>query len=174
MKNCINKKNVNTLMNTLMIINGLLCLLFSHKITELLPTICGSIIVVKGLFNFIVEFKNDGHKNLENIDFEKSIISIAIGAGILFRQQDSLFLIGVFWGLEGLSHSLKLLNELFYRMHNNKKYFLLLIETVIEFALSMLLIFEPYHSVGHHIILLGLELLLESLMNIFIKQHKDK
>ena len=83
-----------------------------------------------------------------------------------------MFLIGVFWGLEGLSHSTHLLNELFYRMHNNKKYFLLLIETIIEFSLSILLIFEPYHSVEHHILLLGLELLLESLMNIFVKSHK--
>lgn len=170
----LQKKNFNTAINLLMLLNGLLCLLFSHKIIELLPTICGLMIVIKGAFNFTVEFKNDGHKNLENIDFEKSIISIAIGIGILLKQQNSLFLIGVFWGLEGLSHSLKLLNELFYRIHHNKKYFLLLIETLIEFVLSMLLVFEPYHSVEHHIILLGLELVLESLMNIFIKQFKSE
>lgn len=170
--NEIQKKKLNTLTNILMVINGALCLILSDKILELLPTICSLIIIVKGVFNFIIEFKNNGHKNLENIHFEKSIISIAVGLGILFKQQDSLFLIGVFWGLEGLSHSTHLLNELFYRMHNNKKYFLLFIETMIEFVLSILLIFEPYHSVEHHIILLGLELLLESSMNIFTKLHK--
>lgn len=89
----LQKKNFNTVINLLMLLNGLLCLFFSHKIIELLPTICGLIIVLKGAFNFIVEFKNGGHKNLENIDFEKSIISIAIGIGILIKQQNSLFLI---------------------------------------------------------------------------------
>lgn len=59
-------------------------------------------------------------------------------------------------------------------MHHNKKYFLLLIETIIEFVLSMLLVFEPSHSVEHHLILLGLELVLESLMNIFIKHFKSE
>lgn len=168
----VKKKEINIIINMLMIINGLLCLIFPHKILQLLPTISGLTIIIKGIFNFIVEFKNGGHKLLENLDFEKSIVSIAVGLGILIKQQDSLFLIGVFWGLEGLSYSTHLLNELFYRIHNNKKYYLLLIETIIEFSLSILLIFEPYHSVEHHIILLGLELLLESLMNIFIKLHK--
>lgn len=170
----LNSKNkqINMIINLLMIINGVLCLIFTHEILQLLPTISGLTIIIKGIFNFIVEFKSGGHKLLENLDFEKSIVTIAIGAGILFKQQDSLFLIGVFWGLEGLSYSTHLLNELFYRMHNNKKYCLLLIETIIEFGLSILLIFEPHHSVEHHIMILGLELLFESLMNIFIKLHK--
>ncbi|MFI3210722.1 MAG: DUF308 domain-containing protein [Peptostreptococcaceae bacterium] len=84
--------------NLLLIINGLICLFFSHHVLTLLPTICGCIILVKGITKFVVGIESKEYRSLEKINFEKSIAIIAIGLGILFKQEDALFVVGVFWG----------------------------------------------------------------------------
>ena len=159
----------NKISSILIIVNGILCLTFSEHILSLLPTLCGTILLIKGLIQFIEGIKNKDYAHLEQMDLEKSIISIAVGIGILFRQNEALFIVGMFWGLSGLIKSASSFNIVLYNIYNKKKFITLLIEAIVEFILSLILIFDPFGSVGHHIVILGLELILDGSMDLLSK-----
>ena len=106
---------------------------------------------------------------MEQVNLEKSIVSIAIGIGILIKQDEALFIVGVFWGLSGLLKSVNYFNEILYNIVNKGKYALLSVRTIVEFILSLILIFDPFKNVAHHIIILGLDLLLEGGIELISK-----
>ncbi len=156
----------------LLILNGIICLVFAEQVLGLLPTICGLSILIKGIIKFVEGIKNEEYKSLEKINFERSIATITIGIGILLKQEEALFIVGMFWGLSGIMNAVNAFNVAFYNMSNNKKYLVKLIRGIVEFVLSLVLIFDPFASnVGHHIIILGLELVLEGMIELFAKEE---
>lgn len=162
------KKTIGEKINAILIIlNGIICLIFHNHILNLLPTLCALVIILEGLVQFVEGIKNKDYASLEKINLEKSIVFMAIGIGILFRQNNALFIIGIFWGLSGLSKATHSLNVTLYNIFHKEKFLLTAVKSILEFSLSLLLIFDPYHSVGHHVIILGLELLLEGCSELF-------
>ncbi|MEN8076558.1 DUF308 domain-containing protein [Clostridioides difficile] len=161
----------NKIGSLLIIINGIICLTFSEHILNLLPTICGITLLIKGLIQFAGGIKNKDYASLEQINLEKSIVAIAIAIGILLKQNESLFIIGMFWGLSGLIKSANSFNISLYNICNKKKFILILIESLVEFILSLMLIFDPFANVSHHILILGLELFLEGSIELFSKSE---
>ena len=157
----MSNKVLNKISSILLIINGLICLIFTDHILNLLPTISGGIILIKGMIQFFQGIRDKDYASIEQVNLEKSIVSIAIGIGILIKQNHSIFIIGVFWGLSGLMKAVNYFNIILYNITNSKKYILLTVRTLIEFVLALVLIFDPFKNVAHHIIILGLELLLE-------------
>lgn len=155
----------------LVIVNGLICIIYGDKLLPLLPIVCGSILLIKGIINFIEGFKNKDYASLEKTNMEKSFISISIGLGVIIKRSDALFIVGMFWGLHGLIKSSNYLNVALYNFYNKDKWILILIKAIIEFSLSIILIFDPFGKLGHHIVILGLELFFDGTM-AFISQYK--
>ena len=165
----MSNKQLSKISSILLIINGLICLAFTDHVLNLLPTICGVIILIKGVIQFFQGIRDKDYASMEQVNLEKSIVSIAIGIGILIKQDEALFIVGVFWGLSGLLKSVNYFNEILYNIVNKGKYALLSVRTIVEFILSLILIFDPFKNVAHHIIILGLDLLLEGGIELIAK-----
>ena len=165
----MSNKQLSKISSILLIINGLICLAFTDHVLNLLPTICGVIILIKGVIQFFQGIRDKDYASMEQVNLEKSIVSIAIGIGILIKQDEALFIVGVFWGLSGLLKSVNYFNEILYNIVNKGKYALLSVRTIVEFILSLILIFDPFKNVAHHIIILGLDLLLEGGIELISK-----
>lgn len=151
----------------LVTVNGILCLLYTDSMLTLLPTVSAGVILANGLTRFIQGVKNRDYASLEGVDMERSLVAIAIGAGILVMQDEALFIVGMFWGLSGLLKAAESLNRGLYNKCAGKKYLLILFKAAVEFTLSLMLIFDPFTAVGHHVVLLGLELIFEGGVELF-------
>lgn len=168
------EKKLNYISSILVIINGLICIAFREKVLEILPIICGAILLIKGIMQFIEGYINKDYATLEGSTMETSFISIAIGIGVLIKRNDALFIVGMFWGLHGLIKSSGYLNVALYNFINKDKWILMLIKAIVEFCLSFALIFDPFGKLGHHIIILGLELIFDGTMEVIGQYQKNK
>lgn len=168
------KKNItNLLLSLLLIVNGIICLFNNEFVLSILPTLCGIIILVRGIIKLFIGIKDKDYATPDKTNLEGSIISVAIGAGILLMQQDALSVVAIFWGLSGLVKASASFNEVFYKLYSKKKCLLPIVEGIVGLALSMMLIFNPSGSIEHHVILLGIELIFEGVINIINKKFDD-
>ena len=157
----------------LVILNGVICIFYYEEVYKLVPTICSLVLLLKGIIMMIKGIKEKDYTSLEGKKFERSIILIAIAIGIFIRQNDAIFIVGVFWGLSGLNKAANYLNEALYYFSKRKGGFLPLIKAIIEFTLSILLIFDPLGKATEHILILGFELIIEGVFEM-ISIHNGK
>lgn len=169
----MSNKKLEYIQSGLVILNGIICLAYSEKLIGLLPIICGTILLIKGLVQFIEGIKDKDYLSLEKMNLEKSFISISIGIGVLVKGNEALFIIGMFWGVHGLVKAANYLNIALYNFFNKEKWILILIKSIVEFSLSFVLVFDPFGKIGHHIVILGLELIFDGCMD-FMNKYQEK
>ncbi len=159
----------------LMVLVGILCIMLQENIYSWFAIIFGTMMLERGIHGCYLGLKNGDIESKEQKQFEKSLISILIAVGILVRQDEALFVTGMFWGLYGLNKSADYLNEILYRIsHNDRKVVLLCMACAIEAALSMILIFDPANNIEHHILILGIQLIAEGTLGMLVKLRKRK
>ena len=141
----------------LIILNGVICIVNHQQIYKWIPSLCGAILLIKGIIMLIEGIRAKDYATLEGKKFERAIVIIAIGIGIIIRQSDALFIVGVFWGLEGLNKATNYLNEGLYYFTRKEKFIFPMSKAIIEFVLSSILIFDPFSKIAEHIVILGLE-----------------
>ncbi|MDO5516161.1 MAG: hypothetical protein Q4F66_01325 [Clostridium sp.] len=146
------------------ILNGVICILFTEDVLNFLPTICAIAMMSIGVTRFISGLKNKDYLSLEQVDMEKSIVIFIVGIGVMIRQENALFIVGVFWGLHGLLKASNYLNEALYYMSIKEKFLVSLFKAVIELILSIILIFDPFSSIEHHIVILGVEIIMDTIL----------
>lgn len=170
----MNNKKLEHLGAGLVILNGAICLIYGERLISLLPIICGTILLTKGIMQFIEGIKDKDYESLEKMNLEKSFILISIGIGVLIKRNDALFVVGMFWGLHGLIKAAEYLNIALYNFFSKGKWIGILIKAIIEFSLSFVLVFDPFGKLGHHIIILGLELIFDGFMEFINKYQENK
>ena len=168
----MDNKKLDMISASLGIVNGIICLVYGEKLLFLLPIICGLILLIKGLIQLIEGIKDKDYASLEKTNLEKSFILIAIAIGVLIKRNEALFVVGMFWGLHGLVKSANYLNVALYNFFNKGKWIGILIKAIIEFSLSLILVFDPFGKVGNHIVILGLELIFDNTLE-FINIYKN-
>ena len=169
----LNNKKLDCIAASLVVVNGIICIAYGEKLLFLLPFICGAILLIKGLIQCIEGIKDKDYRSLEKTNLEKSFILIAIGIGILIKRNDALFVVGMFWGLHGLIKSSNYLNVALYNFFNKEKWVAMLFKAIVEFGLSLLLVFDPFGKLGHHITILGLELIFDGAIE-FVNKYKGQ
>ena len=170
----LKNKQLEFISSSLIIFNGLICIIYGEKLLLLLPIICGGILLLKGLIQFIEGIRDKDYNSLEKTNLEKSFILIAIGLGILIKKSDALFIVGMFWGVYGLIKASNYLNIALYNFCNKDKWITILIKSIVEFGLSIILIFDPFGKLGHHILILGIELVLDGTIELISKYDNKK
>lgn len=167
-------KNLDIASSFLVVINGVICVTYGDKLLPLLPLICGMVLLLKGITQLVEGIINKDYESLEQNNLEKSFISIAIGIGVLIKKSEALFIVGMFWGLHGLIKSSNYLNTALYNFCKKEKFAFLLFKAIVEFGLSIVLIFDPFGKIGHHIVILGLELIFDGSMEILSLVGKNE
>ena len=78
----------------------------------------------------------------------------------------------MFWGLHGLIKSASYLNVALYNFCNKGRWVGLFVKAILEFGLSLFLVFDPFGKIGHHITILGLELIFDGAIEWLYKEKK--
>lgn len=161
------------LSTVLIIINGILCITYHEEIFLWLPGVCAIVLLIKGTVKMVEGIKEKDYESLERKKLERAIVIIAVAIAILIQGSNSLVVVVIFWGLSGLNKSANYLNEALYCFSKKKGGLLPLLKAIIEFTLSILLVFDPLGKATEHILILGFELVIEGIFEL-ISIYKGK
>lgn len=162
----------------LILCNGCICLLFTKSIYSLLPTLLGVMMILRGCSMFLAGIRQKEFLNTERGNIGFSIVSMIIGTGMLIKQNDAIFIVGVFWGMYSFRKASVQCNELIHKRKDlretYKQNIRLILQMIVGYVMSTALIFDPFTKTEHHIVLLGFELIYEGLMEMITELEKRK
>lgn len=146
---------------------GAACLAIPHQIMSSLPYILGGLMLLVGGADLATDFI-EKDKEAGDISQGSDIVMIIVGATLLVQGPGLLHLVGVTWGFIGLSKAAGELDEALRAWRGGKPFALVAISGAIEIVLGTLLITSPLANIEHHVLLLGIELILHP-----FKLHSD-
>lgn len=142
------------------IIVGLLFLLVTNHMYAVFPYIAGTFLLLIGSFDVVRGIKTQEYRDAETKLLANGVVYVILGLVILYHRNDSEYMIGALWGVLGILKSSEALNISLHQMYLKKQFHKELIRAIIELLLGVLLLLDARASLKHHIILLGIELLL--------------
>lgn len=155
------------------IISAALCLLGAMLIAvpdfsaALLGVICGIILTLFGAVKLIGYFSKDLYRLAFQYDLIFGIVLIAVGVVILVRPESVLNFICIALGLTILADGIsKIRISLESKSFGIREWWLILVSAVLTSAMGLVLMFRPAQSVRVMMIILGITLLLEGILNL--------
>ena len=162
------KKLVIEKINAVMfVLIGLVNIICASKLTNILPLIIGSAMILAALIALIYNITKKEYKTLDTMKIPKNAVSIILGISILFKGNNAIPFISIIWGISGLKKGTKGLDVALYNKVQGKKFFWELIHAIFELVLSILLIYNPFEKITEHLVLLGVEMVINSLKYLF-------
>lgn len=134
---------------------GLLCLFFTHALTNALPYIIGSAMFLYGPFHIVI-----GRVERVHYDMGRCLLFMILGGMILFQGNNALGVMGTIWALISLNN----IAEDFNDMYPHDFSFIECVEIIISTVLALMLLWEPYHHFIFHVRVLGVEMIINALL----------
>lgn len=137
---------------------GVGCLLFPSIAEEALPYFLGVPMVLSGAGSIVAVARE---KDLEagHASVGAAIVMCVTGALIAVHGAKSTLFIGIVWGLMGLYKAAGEFDEIIDAIKEKEPFVLSLALCVFQLVLAVLLILNPFANIEHHLLLLGLELI---------------
>lgn len=155
------------------LIVGMLCIVMTDKITEVLPYIVGGMMVVIGTARFIVALIHHEYRHLKTNQTATSLIVTALGIMIVVQQllpdnDSAITFISIVWGILGLFEGAHAFNHAFKRIANSERCIYYLIKGLIELIVAFMLLYDPGNHATHHfhIIVFGCNLVFDAITMI--------
>lgn len=154
------------------VISAALCLLGAMLIfvpdfsAALLGVICGIVLTLFGVVKLIGYFSKDLYRLAFQYDLIFGIVLIAVGIVILARPESVLNFICIALGLTILADGIsKIRISIESKSFGIREWWLILVSAILTSAMGLVLMFRPAQSVRVMMILLGVTLLLEGILN---------
>ena len=144
----------------LLILSGAACILLTKQVYRLLPYILGIGMAGIGAAHTICGLWVKEYQSRETKLTANGIVYVALGVVILCHHADADSVIGAIWGVLGLMKGSEALNAALYSMSQKEPFLASAVQAVIELVLGFLLLTDPSSAVQHHVLLLGLELVM--------------
>lgn len=135
---------------------GLVCLAGSEEVAYSLPYVLGGLMVFSGFGSLFAATRD---RDQERTTVGTAIVMVVLGAVSIANGASSLNFIGIMWGLLGLTKGAEELDVVLKKFKAREPYALTFALAVFELVLAVLLIMNPFANIGHHVIVLGLELI---------------
>lgn len=103
-----------------------------------------------------------------------SFVIFVLGIVILIMGTDSLSLIGTIWGLYGLWQSCYSFHKGVMALHNREKFVMHFIICVVRLGIALLLLFDPQGAFAHHIVILGIDILIDTVKGPHSHKKRDE
>ncbi len=154
--------------NYFLLATGVIIIAFASRIEDVLHWVVGSATIVVGAAYFVKGLRDYGNKNSTSRLSVASVL-IVLGIVILSQRENAVGTIMIIWGFIGLARGSFVIFG-FVKHHEDVVVFDLveLIITVIDAALAVTLLCNPYQQVLLHIRILGVAILLMSFKTIRI------
>lgn len=156
----------------ILIVVGLIHIIFADYLKEKLTIITGITTINISLINLIRNIKKKEYKTLDTMKIPENIVALLLGIMTLFKGQNAISFIAIIWGITGLRKGVKGFNIALYNKVNNKQYIGKLVYAIIETALSILLVFDPFEKVEEHLVILGFEMIIIALKVAFYDEKE--
>ena len=150
---------------------GLVCVFFSRHLTKILPLLMGSAMLIVGGLRLWHSLRDKEYLTLETNRAAGAVVLFVMGVVFLRAKGDALGLMGTTWGLIGLTKSVEEINLVLYQLAHQEKFLLRALKAGVTLLLAIILLFDPFESFSHHVIILGFELVITS---VKLKRHMAK
>lgn len=157
-------KTLDLLKPIIYIITGLLIIIFFQQILEILPYVVGTIMILVNIEAIIVDILE---KDYSHIGYKFGII--ILGILILTAVNDDFEAICIIWATISIINGGKSLIKSILEVKESKIVIVDLILAITSIVLSIFLIIDPLEHVSIHILLLGVEIILDGLRVILRK-----
>lgn len=137
---------------------GLGCLLFPSVAECVLPYFLGVPMILSGIGSILAAVRKGSEKDEGSVG--AGIVLCILGAITVIHGSESTMFIGTIWGLLGLSKAAGEFDEIIEVAKAKERFVLQLLVCVFELVLSILLILNPFANIEHHLLLLGIELII--------------
>lgn len=137
---------------------GVGCLLFPDVAEEVLPYVLGAPMVLSGIGS-IVAVMREGDADAGMGTVGGAVVLVILGRVTIVHGAKSTVFIGIIWGLLGLYKAAGELDEVIDAAKAKEPFALTLALCAFKLVLSVLLILNPFANIEHHLLLLGLELI---------------
>lgn len=162
------KKTLVLIKPIIYIITGLLIIILSEKIVDYLPYVVGSIMILVNVEAIIVNIIEHDH---ENIGYKLGII--VLGILIITAASHDFEAICVIWATISIINGGRSLMRSIFNIKKSWINILGLALAILSIVLSIFLILDPLEHVTTHIVLLGIEIILDGIRIILVK-YKEK
>lgn len=143
---------------------GVTFILFAPHLTACVAYLVCAILLVEALFLFIKGVRSREYRQRDTKLLACALILAVLALLVFFKRHDCIELLGIIWGILGLSQAITLFNEAFYRMAHRQAWWWVLLEALVELSLAILLLWDPNHAFTAHIRILGIQLILHAFM----------
>lgn len=145
---------------------GVLLIALPDFSAALLGIICGVILTLFGVVKLIGYFSKDLYRLAFQYDLTFGIVLIAIGIVILVRPESVLNFICIALGLTILADGVSKVRTSFEaKRFGIREWWLILASAILTGGMGLVLMFRPAESVRVMMIILGVTLLLEGILN---------
>ena len=138
---------------------GAACMLFTEQIHSLFPFILGFLMVTSGICDIYRGVISKEFRQAETKLTSHGITTLILGCVIVYHHSNADSIIGAIWGVIGLTKGTETLNLAICRCSAQLPFVGELFHGVIELLLGILLLIDPFSAVGHHVFILGIELI---------------
>lgn len=145
---------------------GLFIILFhnyilNHNILYLVIGITTLVLAIEGLIVDIVlkRYKTDNN----HIGSELFKIALSLVILIAFNKKSDFEMVCICWSIIVIIANTKTLNKAISNLFTKKKFMFSIIFSIMQLVLAIMLISNPEHHVKLHIIILGIEFIIESI-----------
>lgn len=137
---------------------GVGCLVFPQVAEEALPYLLGVPMVLSGAGSIVaVAREKDVGAGKQTIG--SAIVLVVLGCVTMVHGAKSTMFIGIVWGLLGLYKAAGEFDEIIAAIKAKEPFVFALGVCVFELVLAILLMLNPFANIEHHLILLGIELI---------------
>lgn len=137
---------------------GVCCLLFPEFAEEALPWYLGVPMVLSSVGS-IVAVVRERDADAGRSSMGSAIVLCVLGLVIIVHGANSTMFIGIVWGLLGLFKAAREFDDIFSDIKQRKPFVVALAFCVFQLVLAVLLVVNPFANLEHHLILLGIELI---------------
>ena len=138
---------------------GAACMLFTEQIHSLFPFILGFLMATSGICNIYRGVISKEFRQVETKLTSHGITTFLLGCVIVYHHGNADSIIGAIWGVIGLTKGTETLNLAICRCSAKLPFVGEMVHGVIELLLGILLLIDPLSAVGHHVFILGIELI---------------
>ena len=171
MKRLKKVRQMYTLFSVGLFFLGAMLLIWPNMAADVFFKIIGVLLVLFGIVKLVGYFSPDSMELAFQFDFAMGIASALLGLVMLFRTNQLLDIvviaIGLFMILDAL---LRVQTALDARRMGIRRWRMLLIMALLTAACGVLLFMKPTQATGALVMLVGLNLMIDGLLNLFVVQ----
>ena len=171
MKRLIYVKQIYSVFAGYLIVFGVILLIQPGLAADMFCKICGILLFVFGIVKLFGYFSRDLLQLAFQFDFAMGIISSLLGFLMIFWSKQFMETLIIGMGLFMLADALlRVQTALDAKMIGVKSWWLILIMALITAVIGTLLFLKPYNGLEEIMLLIGLNLVIDGILNLFVVQ----